>query len=335
MVASPKQLTKLAIDSILEATIFFSFTNVGFHVRSRIFHWQNFWNKTERSLDGKTVVVTGATGGLGSEMAIAFAKAGATVWVTGRNKAGLETLKATIDAEVPGASINTYQLDLASLDAVRDFAQTLNSQLKSLDVLIHNAGALVHKFDSTEDGIEITAQVHVVAPFVLTSELLPLLNATPDSRVLTTSSGGMYTKAVTSKSLDCSEANFNGSGAYAMAKRAQIDLTKKWSQLPLAHTIHFHTMHPGWADTPGIREALPKFYRLVDRFLRTPRQGADTMVWLGIDKQALETNGNFWFDRKIRRTVILPRTRTSQADVDELWDWCCEKGKVSLGEDTQ
>lgn len=232
MVASPKQLTKLAIDSILEATIFFSFTNVGFHVRSRIFHWQNFWNKTERSLDGKTVVVTGATGGLGSEMAIAFAKAGATVWVTGRNKAGLETLKATIDAEVPGASINTYQLDLASLDAVRDFAQTLNSQLKSLDVLIHNAGALVHKFDSTEDGIEITAQVHVVAPFVLTSELLPLLNATPDSRVLTTSSGGMYTKAVTSKSLDCSEANFNGSGAYAMAKRAQIDLTKKWSQLP-------------------------------------------------------------------------------------------------------
>lgn len=94
-------------------------------------------------------------------------------------------------------------------------------------------------------------------------------------------------------------------------------------------------MHPGWADTPGIREALPKFYRLVDRFLRTPRQGADTMVWLGIDKQALETNGNFWFDRKIRRTVILPRTRTSQADVDELWDWCCEKGKVSLGEDTQ
>jgi hypothetical protein len=88
-------------------------------------------------------------------------------------------------------------------------------------------------------------------------------------------------------------------------------------------------MHPGWADTPGVRDSLPRFRALMRPLLRTPSQGADTMVWLAADPRALETNGQFWLDRRPRSVAPLPGTRTSDADAERCWSWCVDHAGVA------
>jgi dehydrogenase/reductase SDR family member 12 len=88
-------------------------------------------------------------------------------------------------------------------------------------------------------------------------------------------------------------------------------------------------MHPGWADTPGIRHSLPGFAKVMGPFLRTPGQGADTAVWLSASPVANETNGGFWLDRKPRWEHKVPWTRLSESDFvkagAELWAWCAAR----------
>ena len=107
-----------------------------------------------------------------------------------------------------------------------------------------------------------------------------------------------------------SEDESNGSTQYDLAKRAQVTLNEIWAEhVP---DVRFHAMHPGWADTPGVAESLPGFRRLVGPLLRSPRQGADTMVWLTADDSApLETSGQFWLDRRVREIHKLAATRKS------------------------
>ena len=87
-------------------------------------------------------------------------------------------------------------------------------------------------------------------------------------------------------------------------------------------------MHPGWVDTPGIHESLPDFARLMGPLLRTPEQGADTMVWLATAREPLSGNGQFWLDRHRRWTSKLPWTRTSAADADHLWELVSRRAGV-------
>jgi hypothetical protein len=81
-------------------------------------------------------------------------------------------------------------------------------------------------------------------------------------------------------------------------------------------------MHPGWVDTPGLRASLPGFHRASRVVLRTPAEGADTIVWLGAADEPAHSSGDFWHDRKRRPTHVLRRTRESAADRERLWAEC-------------
>ena len=94
-----------------------------------------------------------------------------------------------------------------------------------------------------------------------------------------------------------------------------------------------HAMHPGWADTPGVRSSLPTFYRLTRPLLRTPEQGADTIVWLAAAAEPGCSTGGFWHDRRRRPTHRLPWTRESAADREALWT-ACERLTSDNGETT-
>jgi len=139
----------------------------------------------------------------------------------------------------------------------------------------------------------------------------------------------MYTQRLDVDALATPPLPFNGARAYANAKRAQVVLNELWSTHEGASSVVFHAMHPGWADTPGVRESLPRFHALMGPLLRTPSQGADTMVWLASDARALETNGQFWLDRRPRSVAPLPSTRTSDADAQRCWDWCVVRAAVT------
>jgi hypothetical protein len=93
---------------------------------------------------------------------------------------------------------------------------------------------------------------------------------------------------------------------------------ERWSDAGIV----VHSMHPGWADTPSVRDSLPRFWSLMQSRLRTPEQGADTVVWLATARAAADSSGKFWFDRAPRRTHLLPFTREKPQDRCGLWELC-------------
>ena len=130
------------------------------------------------------------------------------------------------------------------------------------------------------DGTEATIASQVVGPTLLTSLLLERLGGSAPGRVITVSSGGMYTAGLTVRRLQMDASDYHGSKQYALAKRAQVTLNEMWAERVDPGSVVFHSMHPGWADTPGVQESLPTFRRIVGPLLRDADQGADTMVWL-------------------------------------------------------
>ena len=172
----------------------------------------------------------------------------------------------------------------------------------------------------TSAGSEATVASQIVGPFLMTSLLLDALEAT-SGRVITVSSGGMYAAPLSIDGLEMGEADYNGTDQYARAKRAQVTLNEMWAEREGRRGVTFHAVHPGWADTPGVEESLPTFRKIVGRALRTPAEGADTIVWLCVDDTALDESGRFWHDRRVRSIHRLPTTRRSDTPErrDELW----------------
>lgn len=306
------------VDTIVEAPILSSFSRIGYEVRSRSEDWSDL---SSYSLEGKVVVLTGATSGIGLAAARILASAGATLVINGRRAEKNEVIVRELASSSGNDQIFQIAADMGNLDEVQAFASRLLSEHARIDVLIHNAGALSADRRETAAGTEATVASQVVGPFLLTRSLLDRLSSTPESRVLTMSSGGMYGAGLTISRLEMDEASYNGTTQYARAKRAQVTLNEMWAQ---RHPdIRFHALHPGWADTPGVDDALPGFAKIMGPILRTPAQGADTLVWLAADDTPLKSNGKFWHDRRQRSIHKLPATRSSDtaARRSELWDW--------------
>jgi hypothetical protein len=132
----------------------------------------------------------------------------------------------------------------------------------------------------------------------------------------------MYAQKLDVDDLQFEHKPFNGVIAYAQAKRAQVILTELWAKKLARSGVTVNAMHPGWADTPGVQTSIPTFHRLTKRSLRTPEQGADTILWLAVAKSVASTTGKFWHDRRERSTHLLPGTRSSTQDQQRLWDEC-------------
>jgi NAD(P)-dependent dehydrogenase (short-subunit alcohol dehydrogenase family) len=137
-------------------------------------------------------------------------------------------------------------------------------------VLIHNAGAIHTSYQTNDAGTELTIAGQVIAPFLLTSLLLPALLAAGQSRVITVSSAGMYTQRLEPAILQIPASGYRGVTAYARAKRAQVALSREWARRLAGTGIAFHAMRPGWVNTPGIATALPRFHTVMRPLLRTP-----------------------------------------------------------------
>ena len=129
------------------------------------------------------------------------------------------------------------------------------------------------------------------------------------ARVLFVSSGGMYTRRLDVDDLQSRRGTYDGRVAYARTKRAEVVLAERWAAALAGTGVVVHAMHPGWADTPGIKSSLPAFQRIMRPLLRTPEQGADTIVWLAAAEEPGRTTGRFWCDRHVRATHRLARTQ--------------------------
>lgn len=318
------------VDALLEWSVVGSFTRVGSALRRRLDHWAPV---DGRRLAGRVVVMTGATSGLGLEAARAFARMGATVEIIARNAAKAEATCAQLVQQTGNSKVGFVVADTGDLAALGRAAKDLARRHPAIHVLIHNAGALDDVRRTSPQGIELTVASQVVGPFLLTGLLLPALKAGAPSRVLWVSSGGMYSEPLSVERLEMSADDYDGTTAYARAKRAQVTLAELWAQRLAADRISVQAMHPGWADTPGVARSLPTFRRLVGPLLRTPADGADTLVWLAVDDGApLEVSGGFWLDRRPRPLHRLASTRRSDTpeERERLWRWAVKKSGLEL-----
>lgn len=305
-------------DAAIEAPIVTSFTRFGFEARRRLAGWTPV---DGYDLAGSVIVLTGATSGLGRAAAEELARCGATLVLVGRSVDRNERVVAELSASTGNDSITAVAADMGDLAQVRRLADRVLADHDRLDVLIHNAGALHPERRLAPDGTEATVASQVVGPFLLTTLLLDRLAASAPARVLTMASGGMYASGLHVTDLEMSPETYDGTQQYARAKRAQVTLNEMWAERYGHLGITFHSLHPGWADTPGVDAGLPTFARVMGPFLRTPEQGADTLVWLAADAAALESNGLFWLDRCPRPTHRLPTTRRTDTEDrrGQLW----------------
>lgn len=283
------------------------------------YQWsKKFWNPMTASLHGRTVVVTGATSGLGRSAALECARLGARTIIVGRNAEKLDAAASEIENETGNPQIQAEMADLSIKADIFALAKRLDRNEPQIHVLINNAGALFDGRRHTRDGIERSLALNLMSPFLLTSLLLPKLKASTPARIINVSSGGMYTHALSVDDLAYSKQPYDGVKAYALAKRALVVLTRIWAKRWAKYGLTVNAMHPGWVDTPGIEKALPGFHHLTRRILRTPAQGADTIVWLAAAPEAALSTGGFWLDRRLHPTCVFPGTRESEQDRVQL-----------------
>jgi dehydrogenase/reductase SDR family protein 12 len=302
------------VDATLEASVIGGFSRIGPELRGRLEEWTS-----PPSLAGRVCLVTGASGRLGFAASADMAHLGASLRLLVRDADRGEDARRRIVAETGNEDVRCEVVDMSLRRSVRDCAERLLSSEEPVHVLVHNASVLSRERRETADGLELTFATNVLGPHLLTRLLRKRLLASAPARVLFVSSGGMYTRGLDVDDLQARSGSFDGGVAYARSKRAEVVLAERWAEELAGTGVVVHAMHPGWAETRGSESSIPALQRVMRPLLRTPEQGADTIVWLAAAEEPAGVTGRFWSDRHVRATHRLTRTRERAEDRDRLW----------------
>lgn len=262
-------------------------------------------------VEGRHMMVTGATGGIGRATALRLAENGAVVHAVGRSTDKLDALVSEAAGDVV-----PHRADLSSMSEIVALTDAFTASASPLHGLVNNVGIMIHERTVTTEGWEITYATNLLGQYVLTQRLLPILEASAPSRIVMVSSGGMYSEPLTVSNLQSWQGEYKGSSAYARTKRAEVVLAEIWSDEFAAKGITVNSMHPGWVDTAGVRDSLPTFRKITGPFLRNEAEGADTIVWLAASDEAEHQSGKFFHDRSARPTHRMAKTREADTKRD-------------------
>ena len=260
--------------------------------------------KTKTNISGKNIVITGATAGIGRAAARALVAQGVSVIAVGRSAARCAHTKKDILAEFPEADISFIIADLSSQRAVRNLADQIRAQLQSagkahIDVLVNNAGTVSSWYSATDDGYELQFAVNHLAPFLLSHELLPLLETAPRGRVITTSSNShrgakIYWADVMNRR------RYNCLRAYKQSKLANVLFTYQFNRRMTSSRVRAFAVDPGLVNTEIGLKGTAGIEKLVWGRRRNggvdPQKGAETIVYLAAADVLDDTNSAYWKD---------------------------------------
>jgi retinol dehydrogenase-12 len=255
-------------------------------------------------MTGKTVLITGATSGIGKVAATELAGMGAQVIVHGRNAEKAAAVQQEIIRSTGNSQVSVLLGDLSEKACVLGLAEAVSNKYKKLDVLVNNAGGVMNKQrEETTDGWEKTIALNVLAPFMLSALLYPKLQAAGEGRIINVSSAA---HRMAKARLDdfMYEKDYKPLRAYGDAKLYVILLgqefmrrTRRFSQ----HNVAMNALHPGVVATNFAGESNSiynfffKFFRL---FLISPEKGADTMIYLASQPEGAQHGGGYYIKRK-------------------------------------
>jgi NAD(P)-dependent dehydrogenase (short-subunit alcohol dehydrogenase family) len=262
-------------------------------------------------VNGKVVVVTGASSGIGAAAASELAELGATVVPVGRDRRRLEKIATRVGGD-------PLQADFASLAQVRRLAGGLLERHARIDVLVNNAGLVTSRRELTEDGYEKTFAVNHLAPFLLTNLLLERLRASAPARVITTSSGAHGGGRLDFDDLQ-GERSWSMMRAYGTSKLANILFTRGLAMRLDAAEVTANCLHPGVINTKlggGAGRLAGLVWSLGRPFFGSPRRGASTIVYLATSEEGGEVTGSYYENSRPAGTSAVA------ADIDladRLW----------------
>ena len=269
------------------------------------------------SIQGKTVLITGATSGIGLAAAKELSEMGAKLILTTRDlEKGKEAAKEIYDFS-GNKRIEIMECNLASLQSIKHFTDKYKAFHDRLDVLINNAGLWEPKFVKTKDGFESNFAVNYLAPFLLTQLLLDVLVKSAPARIINTASEAHKGIYLNSDDLEMKKGTFSGYKAYGQSKLALLVYARKLADDLREKDVTVNSFHPGIVRT-NIFSRLGGVKRFViKRFMISPRQGAKTLVYLATSPEVSSMTGEYLIRKKVSR----PSIEVNNVEVeDRLWE---------------
>ena len=276
---------------------------------------------TTRPFAGRTVVVTGASDGIGRAAVRAYLTGGAHVVMVGRNEAKTVAAANRIMSETGEKRLSWEIADLSRLDEIRELSQRLLRHHPEIDVLANNAGAMFLERETTVDGIERTFALNHLGYFALTLQILPALVAageTVPARVLCVSSRAHENARVDMDDLQLTR-GYGGWRAYCNSKLFNLWFVRALARRVDPSRLLVQGMHPGvvhtrFATNNGVRGRMLR--RLMDLVSITPEAGADTLVWLSHAPEAIDHPASYWVKRRLRSGS---RAARHDDHAEQLW----------------
>ncbi|HKF55389.1 MAG TPA: SDR family oxidoreductase [Blastocatellia bacterium] len=268
----------------------------------------------------KTCLITGASAGIGKEMARQIARSGATVVMVSRSRDRLASAEEEIKREVPAAKTDLLVADLSSQAEIRRLASEFISRYNRLDILINNAGVLMANRSLTDDGIETTLAVNHLGYFLLTNLLLETIKASSPARIVNVSSSAHKSATLDFEDLQ-NEKRYVGFFVYCESKLANVLFTYELARRLEGTGVTANCFHPGAIATELFRDQNVLVRLGTQLFLKTPARGAKTGVYLATSPEVEGVTGKYFVNKHPARSN---KQSHDEAAAQRLWEISAE-----------
>ena len=270
--------------------------------------------------NNKTILITGATNGIGKAAAINFAESAKSIAFTYRNEELAEDLKNEMQKINPNLSINSFFCDFSVQDSIRECADKIKNDLKAIDLLINNAGVVNTEYSETIDGIENTFAVNHLGYFLFTNLLLDLVKKESESRIINVSSAAHhFVKGMQWDDINYKDDFKMGLKAYGQSKLGNILFTKQLAKKLQKDGVTVNAIHPGGVNTSlgnQNNSLIGRVLKIILKpFFRSPLKGANTIIYLA-EIDGLSITGAYWVDGRVAKTSHYSK---NEAEAEKLW----------------
>lgn len=270
-------------------------------------------------MQGKTVVITGATSGIGEVAACQLAQAGARIVLIARDRARATQTLQRLESIAPGRNHTAHYANLSRLTEMKRVAEAIAASEAQIDVLMNNAGALFATRQVTGDALELTFATNHIAYFVVTQLLLERIKATPGARIVCTASDAHKRAKLDFTDLTL-EKGFSGFAMYSRSKLMNILFTRELARRLEGTGVTANCLHPGFVNTrfgEGGGGLMSLALKGAKKFALTPQEGAKTLVYLATSTDVAGVSGKYFHDCK---PVAPTLEAQSDADARRLWE---------------